>query len=316
VRLERGSFQSQLSFAPLGDLTGDGIDDFAIGFPEAPMTAAEPRAGAGEILFIQGRSSWPQSIDLSSPSSYFSRIHGVGDNHSLAHELVNVGDVNGDGLPDLLSNSVPNFSNARSYLIYTKRSMPGEMDIESYVQGGGGVILDRLNRTAALTAFIDLAPAGDVNLDGFQDFLLGDETGGDLNRGTVFLVKGGPQLPGTLSLTDPPEDPGIVLVLGAAQHVQAGTVGPAGDFNGDGLSAFLVGSQSPTPPDPGQVWIIFGEKEPPARLELRRLGGHGLLLTGGQQTARVEISASQAGDLNGDGHPDFAFSETGSPGAV
>ncbi|MCZ6792944.1 MAG: hypothetical protein O7J95_04945, partial [Planctomycetota bacterium] len=59
--------------------------------------------------------------------------------------------------------------------------------------------------------------------------------------------------------------------------------------------------------------VVFGGPEMPSRIELRALGRHGFRLEGIHPITRLEASAPRAADLNGDGQPDFVFSERGSP---
>lgn len=319
VLLERGNFERNFSLVPVRDLTGDGIADFAVGFSEAPLSTDDPLPEAGEILFVEGRPDWPEIVDLSDSSAFFSRIHGIRAEHSLARQLALVGDTDGDGFPDLLANSFPFPDRARSYLLYLDPDLPAEIDVETYAQQKG-VIVDRVDRQASFTSFINVARAGDVNDDGFADFLVGDETGGELNQGVVFLVQGGPGLPAFLDLDDTPDDPddhgGIVRLFGAAHRVQAAEVGPAGDFSGDGFDDFLIGGQNSSPMSPGNVSVLFGGDALPDTIDLRHLGAHGFRLDGLEESTRLETPAPESGDINGDGYPDFAFSEVGSPGAV
>ena len=47
----------------------------------------------------------------------------------------------------------------------------------------------------------------------------------------------------------------------------------------------------------------------PGRIELRRAGAHAVEIEGALEPGIVKIPAHEAGDLNGDGRLDFAFSE-------
>src|SRR5262249_44081794 len=84
---------------PAGDLDGDGIADFAVGSGQPP--GDHGFQGPGEIAFVRGRTTWPRELRLEDPDAVFSRIVGSKPNHGLALDIAAVGDVNGDGLPDI-----------------------------------------------------------------------------------------------------------------------------------------------------------------------------------------------------------------------
>ena len=164
-------------------------------------------------------------------------------------------------------------------------------------------------------ALIEVSGAGDVNGDGYADFLLGDHPAGRLQEGVTFLVFGAAALPSTIELASFPEpgDPdGVTRIYGAGDMANSGlAVGPAGDFNGDGHDDFFVGSLSiENPFNPGNVTVIFGAAELPASIELREPRGRGLKLEGINATSVVSGKLKSTGDLNADGLDDFAFSET------
>jgi hypothetical protein len=109
--------------------------------------------------------------------------------------------------------------------------------------------------------------AGDVNGDGFVDFLIGIPTAGE-QRGTVHLVLGdgtrrtGPLDLDTESVTflgrelthDPPFDHLVV-------HDRSGsTIGAGHDVNGDGLDDFIVGAPGDALGDStgGRAYVVFG----------------------------------------------------------
>ncbi|MCZ6794094.1 MAG: FG-GAP-like repeat-containing protein, partial [Planctomycetota bacterium] len=261
---------SRFTFVPLGDITGDQVDDFAVALSQDTRGVA---GLPGKILFLEGRERWPGRVDLSAPATAFATV--VGLDTGFAQQAVRVGDADGDGFPELLVNSSPGADVARTYLLSTGREMPREADVESYLASVGGTVIDRVGREAAFVSFLNVAMAGDVDGDGYSDFLLGDELAGELQQGITFVLRGGADLPAFVELEESPVAPdGVVRVLGAAQQVQSGrAVGPAGDFNVDGFADIVVGAQSGSDPfDPGNLSVVFGGPEMPSRIELRALG--------------------------------------------
>jgi hypothetical protein len=137
-----------------------------------------------------------------------------------------------------------------------------------------------------------VAPAGDVNGDGYDDLIVGapQHSNGQQVEGRAYVYLGSP---GGL-------DP---VPVWTTEHNQKLTyygtsVGPAGDVNGDGYDDVVVGSPyhdgnrgaaflyhgSPTGPSPTPAWVAVGDEV---------LGEFGRSIAGGM-------------DSNGDGHLDLA----------
>ncbi len=99
--------------------------------------------------------------------------------------------------------------------------------------------------------------------------------------------------------------------LGPGSESQVGQVGPAGDFNGDGLADFLTQSRARLGDPPGSLFVIFGAPDFPERIELASLRGRGLEIAGTVPFGSPEVVVRETGDVDGDGVSDIAFSERG-----
>jgi hypothetical protein len=321
VQLERGDLPpggGAPRLVPLGDFTGDGLADFALAHPLAPGFSAE----AGEVVFIAGRNAWPDPFDLGSAALVFARLSGSAPGDRLGTEAAAAGDVDGDGAADLIVAAESPSGAGRAYIVFVNPGLPAAADVEDLVLGQGGVAL-RLNDGFEHFGELHLAAAGDTDGDGHADVLLGVEDGGVSTQGVAYLVHGGAELPVEIHLTEAAGNPaGVTRFFGRAAQVQCGRIGPAGDFNADGLADFLVASQpdlSALPAIPWSVFIALGKPGLPEKVDLRTPGGIGLELVG-PRLAQVSLQSRNTGDLNGDGQPDFVLTESGSftrdPGRV
>jgi hypothetical protein len=320
VRLERGGPRVLRRFsagiAGAGDLSGDGIDDIAVSFPEGP---SDPVTGAGEVLFVAGRRSWPPVLDLRSPEGFLARIRGPGEEELLGGRLIQAGDLNGDGIGDLLADSDA-FRSAPGETVFIIYGAGGiglhrEIDVRTLMERGGGVEI-RVLATNHLPGNYRIAAPGDVDGDGHADVLLGFSQAYRGNQGISFLIHGAADLPRRLEIGEPPVDPRIarvVRVLGEDIRTQAGFVGPAGDFDGDGFDDFVIGAGIRPPVEdvfnPGRLFLLLGGRSLPETIELARLGSRGIRIDGITRNSGVSVTASNTGDLNGDGAPDFSFVE-------
>jgi len=161
--------------------------------------------------------------------------------------------------------------------------------------------------TAADTAGLSVANAGDVNGDGRLDALVGAPLGNQNGRsdsGSAYVVFG-QAAPTAIDLAALGAQG--YRIDGAAADDEAGyVVANAGDVNGDGRPDALVGGPGVDNNGrtySGTVYVVFGKATTTA-IDLAALGAQGYRIDGAGAQDQAGVRAGSAGDVNGDGRPD------------
>ena len=253
--------------ASVGDVNGDGFADLGVGAPGDDTYSVQLGGPAG----------------LESAPSFV----GVGSFESSAGAIAGAGDVNGDGIPDVIVGApfdgVNDEGSAEIHL--GSRAGPSEL------------VGDTVGGTSPGDNFgVAVAGVGDVNGDGYDDVLVGAHNyeNGEAGEGAAFLYLG--------------TDAGLDLSAPAwsAEGNSAGanfgeSVGPAGDVNGDGFADWIVGA-----PDystlafagVGQVTVYYGSASVAGT-------GPGFQAEGTVTNMRLGSAVGGGGDVNGDGFGDI-----------
>ncbi len=289
--------------------------------PRLRWSAALAALAIGLTAASSARAQFNSAIDLSSlaPATGL-RLIGAAANDQLGAVAVAAGDVNGDGIDDIIVNAVladPNGSaSGAAYVVFGTRTMPASPFEVSSLNGSNGFRL--AGKKADDLATRDVSAAGDVNGDGFDDLLLGAPfTSPEGNfSGTAYVVFGKASgFAATVQLSNLNGNNGFRIIGRKAEDFAGGSIAAAGDVNGDGLDDILVGASGEDPHGSrsGAAYVIFGKKSGwNAKFKLTAINGNnGVRLKGTAAQDYFGGEVSGAGDINGDGFDDIMVGAAG-----
>jgi hypothetical protein len=299
-----------LSVSGAGDVNGDGFADVIIGAPFADTLGKD--AGVSYVVFGKAGGFGP-NFDLASLDGVNGfQITGEAAFDNNGSSVSSLGDVNGDGFPDLILLA----GQATSYNRYS----PAGATYVIFGRGSGSppqVSLSDLNGTNGFKVFgseygtISVSSAGDINGDGLTDFIVG--SGRPYGTFVVFGKAAG--FPASIDPDYVDGSNGFQITDEASRHGVGRSVSSAGDINGDGLADIIVSSTSYNQPRAGTAYVIFGKTSGfSAGLEVSTVdGSNGFKITGepgGYNSGQI-LNVSSTGDFNGDGFADIVI---GAPG--
>jgi hypothetical protein len=313
------------SVSNVGDINNDGIDDVAVVAYYSDLGGES----SGSVFVLFGRDTaaagnFAATVDLSalSPADGF-RIDGeAGDR--LATEIASVGDINGDGIDDLIiaarRATTGNGATGAAYVVFGRdTAVSGDFADMSVADLTGLNGFELKGVTAPDMVGSSVASAGDINGDGIGDLVVGgvgvdtygSETGATfVVFGKDTAVAGGFAASVDLGALDGTDG---FRVTGEGGGDYSGSGVALLDLNGDGIDDLVVGAYR-YDDWRGAAYVVFGKDTGldgafAANIRLADLDGdEGFKVLGAEAGDQLGFSLAAAGDVNGDGLEDLIVS--------
>jgi hypothetical protein len=302
-----GYSDSGTSVSGAGDINGDGIDDLIIG---APYTTN----GTGYVVFGSDQ-DWDATFALSGLTGTNGfRIEGVNEADTLGQSVSGAGDINGDGIDDLVVGATlagtPGAYAGAAYVVFGKQGAATHPLNLSTLNGTNGFAI--VGVSDGDSAGFSVSAAGDVNGDTIDDLIIGapgaDPNGNSSGAGYVVFGKNQPWT-SPLNLTSLNGSNGFALYGGIAGDASGTAVSAAGDINNDGFGDLIIGAPraDPSGDASGAAFVVLGSNQAwSATVSLASLNGsNGFRVDGVGAGDEAGTSVSAAGDIDVDGSADF-----------
>lgn len=211
------------SLAGIGDVDGDGFGDVLIG---AEGATVDGHGAAGKAYLFSGRGITSATVIGDAFATIVSATPE--DKLYLADRASGTGDVDGDGVPDIVVGAEGENSYTGAAYLFSGAALSGDMTTDA--------AFAKINGAAVDDAFgLHVAGVGDVDGDGLNDVGVGAPAH-SFGKGAAYVFRGA-DLKGTIGT-----DAALAAIVGKNDSDQAYLIGGAGDINGDGRADIAVGA--------------------------------------------------------------------------
>lgn len=331
--------RSGFAVSSAGDINSDGFDDVIVGVD----------ASFGDTHIVFGRledESFGGSVNLAdintsdgeqgfrfTSSIFDSPLNGY--DQLLGVSVGKAGDINGDGLSDILigapyavriTNSPLEYDYVGiSYVVFgNEAGFPSSIENKD-LANGSGFLLQGAGQPERQGGAV--AGLGDINGDGIDDFATTSpysDPNGNNKSGSTYVIFGRESEFTTYADVNSVADgiKGFVLEGDAGYDKSGRSIAGIGDFNGDGVSDFIIGApeHDGNGADSGAVYVVFGGVtglgEVPQLSGLPASVDFGVVSVGDQSgTETIVLTNSGSSELSlgdyvllGSGRDDFSIS--------
>lgn len=303
-------------------LNGDAADDLVIGafWADGPQ---DERDMAGELYVVYGASGRGGAIDVAAAEEDVV-VYGASAGDRLG-EGVGAGDVNGDGVDDLIlpapfaASKTGVAAAGRTYVIYSGNDAPGRRTID-LAEGNSGPVVYGVDEGDQLGHVV---AAGDVDGDGRDDVLL-TAVSADGPGNTVDLAGEAALVLAKTLAASPEVDVAVggadAVFYGADVQDRMGRSAATGDIDGDGRAEVILGAPGGAGPleDAAAAGEVYWVRDAAARESLQMpegalvyYGGHAGDGLGSEVFGRPPLVVT---DVDGDGRDELLASAPNADG--
>jgi hypothetical protein len=294
-----------------------------------------PNNGQVNFYLSDGRDSGV--VDAAAKPASISTLVGqaAGD---LLGSAVAIGDVNGDGFPDVVVSASLNdgpggsrFNAGAVYVVPGSANFHLNADLQTLdgIPPAGITVIYGPQMNGRFGIWVE---TGDLNGDGIPDIIVGADqlnTSAGTHVGGAYIIFGSKSLPQVIDLASPPPGVQVTRITGVSQQDHWGACVHAGDIDNDGIADLVISAALDrdsasyvTPEDQdsgenlfgagaeigrrgcGEVYVLYGSHNWPAQIDLRQPPAGSTHIIGAN-TGDLMGSQLFSADINGDGKTDL-----------